>query len=467
MLNVTDTTKNAYLSDRKKLNFTIQFPDLNLTYNNNRIVAESFRLQESLCDNDSVEFVGCIASMCQVTLYDVQDDVKNALMSVSVQADGVGQQSIPLFVGYVDSVEIQSERKYKKITAYDALYSASEKDVSAWYNALTFPITLGNFRKSLCTELNISYHYTETLPNDSVTIAKEYMPRSMNGLSMLKAVCQINGACGIIDRTGKLTYRYVSYAGDGLYPSSYTYPGATTFPGKGSHGDPNNYPLSFYETIKYQEFTVKPVDKVQIRKKEDDAGVVVGSGDNKYIIQANVLAYKLPDATLQTIAKNILKKLKHSSFHPFNAKNNGLPFLEVGDTITYAISDSSKVGSYNVNTFLIMSRTLQGTQFLRDNFTARGTENQSEFITDLRTQIDTIKQNGSGGIDPNDYYTKDDVDDILDNYPTATEVDTEIGTAISEMETPTGLTFASVYSLPNNPRANTLYGIQCGVIVVE
>lgn len=410
MIDVLD--KNKYLSDNASFNWTVAFPNLYLTYTNSKILKESFRLTESLCDNDSLEFVGCIASCCQVSLYDVEYDIKGQRMTVMID-------DIPMFDGIVDSVEIQTPSLVKKITAYDKLYSISDVDVVSWYQGLTFPKTLKQIRDSLMTYLGLTWESID-LPADNVSIAKEYDPKTLNGLDCLKAICQINGCCGIINRYGKFEFRYVTSACAGLYPSIWTFPSLTTYPSGQSTED--KYMLGYFENMKYQEYYVNPVTKVQIRPSEEEDGVTEGTGNNKYIIQANMWAWNLDDLALQGIANGILDKLQNVTFHPCNIKGDGLPFLEVGDVIEYPINldNVSHGGGYNATVFLIMSRTFTGTQFLRDTFTARGQENQSLFITDLQTQIDTIKQSGGGGGDMSNYYTKQETDSAI-----ATAIETE------------------------------------------
>ena len=449
--------KEKYLSDSASFTWTVSFPSLNLAYGNDGILKESFRLTESLCDNDSLEFVGCIASCCQISLYDIREDVKGQRMTVVVD-------DIPMFDGIVDSVEIQNPSLVKKITAYDKLYSISDVDVVSWYQGLTFPKTLKQIRDSLLAYLGLTCDAV-TLPADNASIAKEYEPRTLNGLTCLKAICQINGCCGIINRYGKFEFRYVSNAVEGLYPSLWTFPGATTFPS--GHSQDGKYNLGYYESMKYQEYQVNPVSKVQIRPSDMEIGVTEGSGSNKYIIQANMWAKNLSNGTLHSIASGILNKLKDVTFHPCNIKGDGLPFLEVGDVIEYPINldNIDQEGGYDVNIFLIMSRTLTGTQFLRDTFTARGTENQSLFITDLQTQIDTIKQNGGGG-DMDNYYTKGEIDEILGtDYFTQQETIDQVSTQVNDLQTPTGFTIVSCYSLPSVRSANTIYLVQGGIII--
>lgn len=431
--------KSKYLSDNATFTWIVQFPNLGLTFNNSKIVKESFSLTESLCDNDSLEFVGCIASCCKISLYDIDVDVKGQRMTVDVD-------NIPMFDGIVDSAEITTPARAKKITAYDKLYSVSDVDVASWYQGLTFPKTLKQIRVSLLNYLGLGY-VDSNLPADNVSISKIYDPEELDGLTCLKAICQINGCCGIINRYGQFEFRFVKAAIEGLYPSIMTFPGLQVFPS--GFDESENYSVSRYETMKYQEYQVKPVTKVQIRSSEEDPGITQGSGDNKYIIQANMWAKDLPDGALVTIAQGILDKLNEVTFHPCNIKGDGLPFMEVGDVIQYPVNmdNLGQGGGYDANVFLIMTRTFTGTQFLRDTFTARGTENQSLFITDLQTQIRTIMQNGVGPGD--DVYTKEETDD-----------------RIEELIDEKGQKFVSCSSLPTPLEPNTVYLIQGDITIM-
>ena len=40
------------------------------------------------------------------------------------------------------------DKRYRNVTAYDAIYDIGESEVSSWYNGLKFPLTLKQFRDS-------------------------------------------------------------------------------------------------------------------------------------------------------------------------------------------------------------------------------------------------------------------------------------------------------------------------------
>ena len=104
-----------------------------------------------------------------------------------------------------------------------------------------------------------------------------------------------------------------------------------------------------------------------------------------------------------------------------------------------------------------------------DSYIAEGEQDQSEFITDVQAQLETIKRNG---VNMDDYYTKEEIDlNLEENYwdiPQTELAVTEItDIQLAEMEIPTGFNIESVYSLPSSRRANTLYCIQGGIVVIN
>lgn len=366
MINVNNDTKQAWLSDRKVNTVTISFPNLNLTFGIDDIDKDNFSLKESLCNADSMEFVGCIASSLKVAIYNISDNVKGEEITVSIKAGNT--ETIPLFKGFVDSVEIDADSRFKTIIAYDALYNAGQVDVASWYARLALPMTLGDIRQSLMSYVGLTEVEGTELPNDDVTIYRTLEnPDTIQALTVIKSICQLNGACGIINRDGEFEYRYVQTS------------------------MLNVYSLPFFEKLKYEEYYCNAIQRVQIRQMEEDAGVSTSYYGNKYIVQANMFAYELATDVLYQIANNILEKINGFTYHPMRSLQNGLPFVEVGDTIEYVVSSAG----YGVDTFLILSRTLTGIQFCRDTFESRGTQNQSEYISDVEAEVTVLRRTAS------------------------------------------------------------------------
>lgn len=461
MIRINEQTRTAFLSDVSHKTMRIVFPELNITIGNDRIESESFKLTESISSKDSVEYVGCIASTLQVNIYGLTQDIKGKRIEAYIKADNT--EEIPLFKGIVDSAVIDSNRFFKKITAYDVLYLKGDLDVSAWYYS-QFPTdestrTIKQLRDSLFSYIGIT-QVDKALPNDAIVIGKKFQPVTLKCITVLKSLCQFNGCCGIIDRYGKFDFRFIYPVYEGLYPTFY--PGANVFPQK-----PNiAQTFRFYGSLDFEEYYVKPMARVQFRESEKDSGVTAGAeSGNKYIIQSNMFAQGLVPSVAMTAATNILKKLKAVNFYPFNSKTYGMPFVEVGDCVRFVLSQSAE---YQTNSFTVLTRTLSGVQILNDSYSAVGDEEQSEFITDIQAQIETLQMNGGGGGgDLSDYYTKEETMDILDTgYFTQEQTIDNVSEQVNQLETPTGFNVVSVYTLPSIRQANTIYLVQGGVVML-
>lgn len=404
-MNVSDKVKEQYKGNSIHKNLMLEFDELGLTIGNASVHEESMYLKESILDTDSIEFVGCLASVFRISVEGIAENIKGRRLKVSIHTDDTEDEPIPLFTGIVDSAAMQANHKTKEIVAYDELYTKGNKDVAAWYNSLAFPISLKDLRDSLFEYIGITQVET-SLPNDEVSISKQYEPKTLKSLSVIKAICQINGAFGIINRSNLFEYRILgSVSGkSGAFPGVTLippfYPGVTT--GGSGAASMNNEAFSFYKKVDYQEYEVKPVDKITIRQSENVAGVTYGSGTNNYIIQGNMFTYGLAEDVLSEIAAKVYESIHGVVYHPFSSDNNGLPFVECGvDTVRYYVTDFNAVtrSGYEAKDFYVFSRELRGIQTLRDSYGANGEEYQTEFITDLQTQIDVIKQDVKQEVD--------------------------------------------------------------------
>lgn len=421
MVEVSEETKLAFRNNTGKKTLKVNFPDLDLTIADENIIRDSLSLHESILESDSIEFVGCISSVLDLQFHGVQQKLKNERIEVSIQCDGT--DAIPLFHGIVDSVKLEGHKKYKKITAYDELYTKGAIDVAAWYNSLEFPITLKNMRDSLFNYIGLTQEDV-SLPNDNIVINKEYKPQILKALIVIKAICQINGRFGIVNRSGVFSYRTLAVSEKVI-----------------------EY-FKFYRSLDYQEFKVRPVDSVKIRQSDDDEGDVYteGKGTNIYIVQGNIFTYNLDSSTRMLVAKNIYTAIQGIQYHPFTALNSGYPWIECGDAVSYYINDYYPDGDepcaeeyQNYRVFYVFSRTLKGIMPLTDEYEAEGEEYQTEFITDLQTQLDVLKQESSN----------------IKNY---------VDEKINEAEN-TGLKVLSVTALPEKTDSNTIYLIQGEVTV--
>lgn len=386
MLDVTQATKNAYINfgTNKELTITINNNwghDITLT--NEDIVAQSLGVTERLETEENLTFTGCIASVLQFRCRDIGINIKGANISCSIVADNT--EPVPLFHGIIDDITNTShEQATMSITAYDKLYSLSDVDMKSWYDGLTFPMTLQQFRNALFTYLYSHYGLQQEdsyLINDNMTIYKAIDSENIACLDLLKWICQINGNYGRINRYGK--FEYLSLNG-GLYPSLTLYPSNDLYPSITNIANPMD--KSFYTSIDFENYGVMNISKVYLRGKDDRVIAIAGEGSNVWNVNTNPFVWGYEDITpLEIVAQNLFDEVSNVSYIPLNHLDlEGLPYIEVGDYITVEAKRST------INTF-VLERNLTGTQALRDNFLANGEEFYPIYKPNIQKQTEITK----------------------------------------------------------------------------
>lgn len=405
-MQVSEEVLQAFLQTSNNRILEIRFPYLELIISNDKIYSESAELKEDIVSGNKFEFVGCVSSKFSVKISDTTHDFKNQYVEVYIMTQNTTSEPVPLFKGYVYDVELQSNKRFKKITCYDSLYSLADMDITDWYNELDFPINIRDFRYSLFRYIGIAQIDTD-LPNDDIVIDKIQL-QGLNCLRLIKNICQINAVFGIINRYGRFEYR--SFAeheeSEGMYPGITLFPGTTTFPGTGASGrsgGADSLEIAYYKKIDFVEYKVNPVDRITITK--DEQSVSHGEGDNNYIIKNNFFAKSVTTDVMRQMAYNVYDNVANVEFIPFTAENIGLPFVECGSYVSYFITDfvaDQKV----LKTFLILSRSISGVQALKDKYSAEGEEFQREFVTEIKAFDDVVTQSNVQSVVANYTYSK-------------------------------------------------------------
>lgn len=431
MYKVSDATKAAFRNDGTHKEFTISFPSIGLTIGNSGIVSDSIQLNESIQTGTDIQFVGCIASTFTAKLYSLTNKVmKGTKVVVYVQAtDDNGKligDRIPLFNGRVETVERDDDRDFKTIEAYDDFYRMSQVDISDWYNNHEVGMTLEQLLVEIMNNCGVDIEYegghmhNASLP---VHFGTYRTVSNMSILDLVKNICQINGAFGRINRKGnfELVYhRFAEYEDDWqekeevdgreyIYPDATVFPDAGIFPGLNPDPDPEDHPEPFdsiYETIRFEDYEVNPIDYITIRDSSDDEGHNYPEltpeqktyfekkiGNNKYIVQGNLFAFDREDYELENMAYNIWYLTRKMVYRPFRSSGIGLPYVECGDLVKYTFGIDP--ATQQVRYFYIFDRTLKGDQKLTDEYQAEGEEFRNEFISDVSIST-TVKKDDDG-----------------------------------------------------------------------
>lgn len=397
MLTVSNDVKAKLKSDicRKELRITIG----STVCTNSDIYNDSFELTESIMDS-KVEFVGCISSILKATISTTKLPKAN-LQGQTVEAevavyldDNTLSAYIPLFHGFVDSCETSADGHWQNLVCYDCLAYLTDTPI---YNAYKKAfnggsITLAAFRSAIFTAIGIGQEI-QTLPNDAVKFRKRYRNKDLTALALIRHITQINGAFGIINRDEYFEYKYID---DSAAPED----------------------IPYYRSLEYANTTITPINTggLTIRTNPNDAGVTVDwsnyqqyagtdpdwndetqddylvddddedISEGNYVIEGNLIAYKLKKSKKQVIAANIMDAIGHDAvFRQYKVVCNGLPYIECGDKVRFTKADSSQIG------FVVFKRTLKGVQAMTDTYECMPSQ-------EVVTNVDT--SGGSGGITP-------------------------------------------------------------------
>lgn len=332
---------------------------------NKKIASESLSITEALSASSDLEFGSCESSVLEITVADIIEDLTGREFSLEVE---IGENKIGMGYYTVDSFVRQSDRRKRKITAYDRMRKFNI-DVSDWYNSLTFPMTIKAFRNSLCEYAGITQTQTDLIL-DSLLITKTIEPTELSGIDVLKSICQINGCFGHINRFGEL--KYVMLPQMGLYPSETLYPEEDLYPSEtGSDGYSVEVITTYRSPMVYEDYLVDAITGLTIREQEGDVGASIGYDDNPYVIEGNFLLYGKSSVELLNIANAILPVISGRTYRPAKVQCNALPWVEVGDALRIPTRDDM------VETFC-MNRTMSGCQAMKDEFQSTGSQKREE-----------------------------------------------------------------------------------------
>lgn len=326
---------------------------------NNTIYSEQFELKEKICAADNLVFGKCESSELKFKIANTVDTLKDKSINVSMILDGLTNSPFVIGKYKVYSDTVSGNRNYRNIIAYDDMYYILNADITSWYETIGFPVTLKQFRDSLFSFLGVVQEEI-ALINDDILLEKTIEAVSLKGKDIIPYICELNGVFGHIGRDG--LFKYISL----------------------SKNVNETVSMDDYSSASYDDFETSPITGVQIRQEDGDIGVSVGTDENKYIVQGNVLVYGKDIDELTDIAQKIFEKIAAVIYVPFNVVKIGNPCMEVGDRVLISVRDKD-IESY------ILERKLYGIQSLRDEYEARGKEKVEDLDISLDEEIKQLK----------------------------------------------------------------------------
>lgn len=383
MIKISEDIKKLYIEDGTPIELEVRFKDNAFpTIKGLDVLSEQMTLHESICEEEQLKFGGCNASSFELTVFNLNSGIKGYEIEPVLITK---KTEIPLGVFYVETIEKYAGKDYKKLTAYDKM-RYFDVDVKDWYDSLTFPISVKNFRDSLCNYVGVEQNEAALIA-DNIMLTKELdSSNGINGLSLMKQICEISGVFGRMDRYGKFDYLSLESSmllpADDLYPANDLYPSA----GGGSSENSFNIPTSLmYEHPLVEDFFTSNIDGVIIVDSEG-AQVLTEYNQNPYYVQDNFVIIGQTHETITALANALLSKISSISYRPINSsKIKGQAYVECGDFI------SGEVNGYGFEAY-VFQRDLTGIKALRDAYTCKGKEMLENDMNGVTAQLQRLNK---------------------------------------------------------------------------
>lgn len=368
-----------YRNTREAKNMILSFSD-GTTLRNSEIVMEQMSLEESLCSEENLRYGCCESSCFQIRIVNHEKSFEGLYLNV-VQSfppqfvrligsddayiiDDEGKYingADMYFAKYgnfrVISDKPTSDRVYRDLICYDKMYDIIHANVFEWYNGLTFPMTVKDFRDSFFEYLNIQQVEVDLINDDFLVQGEFYVSEELSGRTVIESICEMNGAFGHMDRDG--IFEYI------------TLPSADTI----------TYPHYVNGSCVYEDYETAEITGIRATNVEGDSGTVVGTEGNFYVMQSNIITFGSEGTPeLMAALNNILEQIKDFTYTPFTVQTYGNPMLPLGTNVVFETRYKT------INSF-VMTRFLSGIQALRDTFTTLGDKQYPDDVNRIRNEI--------------------------------------------------------------------------------
>lgn len=383
MIKISEEVKKLYIEDSTPIELEVRFKDNAFpTIKGSDVLSEQMTLHESICEEEQLKFGGCNASSFELTVFNLNSGIKGYEIEPVLITN---KTEIPLGVFYVETIEKYAGKDYKKLTAYDKM-RYFDVDVKDWYDNLTFPISVKDFRDSLCEYVGVEQNEA-TLIVDNIMLTKELdSSNGINGLSLMKQICEISGVFGRMDRCDK--FDYLSLESSMLLPADDLFPANDLYPSAGSGDSENSFNIStslMYEHSLVEDFFTSNIDGVIIVDSEG-AQVLTEYNQNPYYVQDNFVIIGQTHETITALANALLSKISSISYRPINSsKIKGQPYVECGDFI------SGEVNGYGFEAY-VFQRDLTGIKALRDAYICKGKEMLENDMNGVTAQLQRLNK---------------------------------------------------------------------------
>lgn len=197
----------------------------------------------------------------------------------------------------------RTKRNSYKVTAYDTM-SKLDADFSGWLraNQAQFPKTIWQLVQLACQRAGVTLASSSLPINGSYSVQAFYAD-DLTCRQIISWAAEAAGCYAHMNADGKL--QFLTYT-DKRSTAKITPDGAS------------NSTAYYADSLSYEDYTVKAIEKVQIRQSDSDVGGIYPdstTATNTYAVQGNLLTTGT-EANLKSVAQNLYNVLKNVTYTP-------------------------------------------------------------------------------------------------------------------------------------------------------
>ena len=198
----------------------------------------------------------------------------------------------------------RTKRNSYKVTAYDTM-SKLDADFSGWLraNQAQFPKTIWQLVQLACQRAGVTLASSSLPINGSYSVQAFYAD-DLTCRQIISWAAEAAGCYAHMNADGKL--QFLTYT-DKRSTAKITPDGAS------------NSTAYYADSLSYEDYTVKAIEKVQIRQSDSDVGVIYPdstTATNTYAVQGNLLLTTGTEANLKSVVQNLYTVLKNVTYTP-------------------------------------------------------------------------------------------------------------------------------------------------------
>ena len=198
----------------------------------------------------------------------------------------------------------RTKRNSYKVTAYDTM-SKLDADFSGWLHAnqAQFPKTIWQLVQLACHRAGVTLASSSLPINGSYSVQAFYAD-DLTCRQIISWAAEAAGCYAHMNADGKL--QFLTYT-DKRSTAKITPDGAS------------NSTAYYADSLSYEDYTVKAIEKVQIRQSDSDVGVIYPdstTATNTYAVQGNLLLTTGTEANLKSVVQNLYNVLKNVTYTP-------------------------------------------------------------------------------------------------------------------------------------------------------